>query len=77
MRTRRRVGTLGSMTSSEHEPTGADERADEPAQEVAPEHAEVPLKQHGDPLFSEAEGEHGPVDVPEVGKGTATSAASG
>jgi hypothetical protein len=73
------------MTSSEHEPTGPDERADEQAgqradergQEVAPEQAEEPLKPHGDPLFNEAEGEHGPADVPEVGKGTATSAASG
>jgi hypothetical protein len=61
------------MTSSEHEPTGADEQAQGPAQEETQE----PLKKHGDPLFNEAEGEHGPADVPEVGKGTATSASAG
>jgi len=36
-----------------------------------------PAKKHGDPLFNEAEGEHGPADVPEVGEGTATSASAG
>ena len=34
-------------------------------------------KKHGDPLLNESEGEHGAVDVPEVGKGTAESASAG
>ena len=74
MRSAGRVGTLGGMTSSEHEATAGTEQN---AQGHGAEKAQEPAKKHGDPLFNEAEGEHGPADVPEVGKGTATSASAG
>ena len=64
------VGRLGGMTSNEHEPTADSEGAEEVS-------GQEPAKKHGDPLFNEAEGEHGPADVPEVGEGTATSASAG
>jgi hypothetical protein len=33
-----------------------------------------PTKKHGDPLLNEAEAANGPLDLPETGKGTSTSA---
>jgi len=67
------------MTTSDEQP-GAGSDPQDPGtaagQDAGPAAGE-PAKKHGDPLLNEAEGEHGPVDVPEVGKGTADSASAG
>ncbi len=71
-----RTGTGAQGSAGSGADVGAEAGADVGAEAGADVGAQPgkPAKPHGDPLFAEAEGANGPVDVPETGKGTATSA---